>query len=910
MSDFWMATGGWWAHAAIAGGLVLLIGWLGLRKTAGPARRQRVGAWSVRGAVLAAGLCALPPWLLLPAPDWAVEPAARQTATTSSRPFGPDGPPQPPIADPVVVVPAERPAKKGQNAFGPDVFPFREDRTSEWVMLPAEPKEPADASGAGRPQPFLLEPIEPALGLAAAESDPITAVPPPPTVLERVVPVFMLGYLSVAGVMLLQLALGHAVLARLTWTASPLTGKARWVYDRLTEAAGMRPRAFVSDRIPTPICFGFFRPTILLPRRLAESVGENELRWVLAHELDHVQRGDHRSAYWVGLARAVFFFVPWFWPLRKELGLSQEYLADAAAAGAGGQPVDYAAFLVDLSGTPLERRLARPSLASTGVRAGKSDLFRRVNMLLNWGSKLERRVPRGFAVVAAGGLLTTAVGLSGLGFAADPPKGDEKKDVEVRAADADDPPAPPAPPAKPAKPADVKGLKAKIEAALRAGKVDEARALLNKLEAAVEPPAPPAAPRVFVRPQAVQVPNTPARPSPIGPRGVVVPPAPPAPPVVVTQAPRRGDWQVPGLAPVGGQQNLNVDLRKQYEKQLKEFEKAIEEAADDAAREQLGKARDEYKKAMEEAVKEADQARDEMKKGLELNRQGLEMNRQGRDKMRDLIEMQRRLQENLMKRLPQQFDRFQFDRLQNLEQLDQDLQQMLQGLQGFQGLPGQGGAFVFDGNQFMPFGMAQGGNAAQPRLGVRVDKVPAVLLEQLDLPKDSGVVVVNVVDGSAADKAGLKPNDILLELDGQEVPTDPTAFTALVGKVKGGEKVDLVVLRKGKRQEIKGVVMPEEPKPAARGFGGGAGGFNPFAGAGDFNQMQVQINNDDVTLNATQDGVSYAITGKIEAGKLTPNKITVTEGKDAKSYESLDEVPEAHRGTVGKLIGRVRGVSR
>lgn len=874
MSGFWMAAGEWWVHAATAGGAVLLLGWATVRLVRQPARRQQAAGWAVRGAVLAAVLSAFPAWLLLPAPEWAKAPEFNpyppaDDPTVTAAPTLPRPPVEatpretkgvPVVSGPPVVV-GPRLAERPMN-------PFRGD--AEWVLVPADMIPRSDSRPPLEPLPEVPAAVESKAAVAARVTVPADPPPAPPTPLERVVPLLVFAYFAVAGVLLLQLVLGHFVLVRRAWAAVPLTGKARWVFDRLSESAGVRPRALASDTIPSPICFGFVRPTVLLPRHLAESLGEDELRWILAHELEHVRRGDHRSAYWAGVARAVFFFVPWLWPVRRELGLAQEYLADAAAAEAGGRPVDYAAFLVNLSGTPLERRLARPSLASTGVRAAKSDLFRRVNMLLNRDTNLERRAPRLFAAAAGAGVLAAAVGLSGVGFADEPKK---EKEAEVRvavvvAADPDEPPAPPAPPARPARAEDVKKLKADIEKAIKDGKADEAQRLLDRLEKAVAPPAVPAPPA-----------------PPAGAPRIAVPPAPPAPPVAVG---RQGDWGgfAPGQ-PFGQGQNwargaAAVDLKKQFDQQMKDFDKAIKDAKDDDAREQLTKARDEYKKAMEEAVKKADEAKADIEKGQQ-------MNRAGQQRMQEVIEAQRRLQQEMMKRLPQEFDRFQLDRLQNL-QIDPNL---------FGGQFGQGG-FVLQGGQFQPFGAFGGMNAAQPRLGVRVDKVSPVLAEQLDLPKDTGLVLAEVMPGLAADKAGLKKNDVLLKLAGKDVPTDPEAFTAVVGKLKGGEKVDAVVLRKGKQTTVSGITLPEARKADAN---------NPFGGGAN-SSVQIQVNDEDVTINATTDGTGYAITGRFENGKLVPSKITVTEGKDAKTYESLDKLPEQHRGAVEKLIGRVRGLSR
>ncbi len=313
------------------------------------------------------------------------------------------------------------------------------------------------------------------------------------------------------------------------------------------------------------------------------------------------------------------------------------------------------------------------------------------------------------------------------------------------------------------------------------------------------------------------------------------------------------------------------DLRKQYEQQLKEFEERIKAAADAEAKEQLEKARDEYKKAMEEPLKKADAAQ----KDVEAARRKLEdAERANRDQnaeaFRRLAEMQREMQQRM---------------LDDMRRLD-----------------GFGRVERFD-----PF--APGGrNAAQPRLGLKIEKVSPVLAEQLDLPKDSGMVVADVTPGSAADKAGLKKSDVLLTLAGKDVPTDPEAFTAMVAKLNAGEKYDAVVLRKGKKETVKGIELPEVKRPAARGdFGDfGVRGGGVFGGGGPNESVQIQIQNDEATLQATVGDVGYTVTGTVERGKLTPTKIVVKEGKESKEYDSLEKVPEGQKATVERLLGKVR----
>jgi hypothetical protein len=106
------------------------------------------------------------------------------------------------------------------------------------------------------------------------------------------------------------------------------------------------------------------------------------------------------------------------------------------------------------------------------------------------------------------------------------------------------------------------------------------------------------------------------------------------------------------------------------------------------------------------------------------------------------------------------------------------------------------------------------------RLGVGLTKPSDVLVEQLDLPKDQGLVLNRVAADSAAAKAGLKNNDILLELGGKKVSSQPAEFLKALNEYKTGDKVDAVVLRKGKKATVKDVTLPEVPKHAFRNLPG------------------------------------------------------------------------------------------
>lgn len=67
-----------------------------------------------------------------------------------------------------------------------------------------------------------------------------------------------------------------------------------------------------------------------------------------------------------------------------------------------------------------------------------------------------------------------------------------------------------------------------------------------------------------------------------------------------------------------------------------------------------------------------------------------------------------------------------------------------------------------------------------------------------DTDKDSleGVYIVNVKSGKAADKAGIKPTDIIVKINGEKVKSPQEIFEAVIG-CKEGEKISVTILRDG-----------------------------------------------------------------------------------------------------------------
>jgi S1-C subfamily serine protease len=94
------------------------------------------------------------------------------------------------------------------------------------------------------------------------------------------------------------------------------------------------------------------------------------------------------------------------------------------------------------------------------------------------------------------------------------------------------------------------------------------------------------------------------------------------------------------------------------------------------------------------------------------------------------------------------------------------------------------------------------GKAVHPVIGVQVSTVTAQLAQQFGLGVSSGVLVQQVVQGSAAARGGLQQGDVIVSFAGKKIRTVDDLFGALRSK-KPGDTVAIGVVRNGKEQQVK-----------------------------------------------------------------------------------------------------------
>src|SRR5690606_31896963 len=91
------------------------------------------------------------------------------------------------------------------------------------------------------------------------------------------------------------------------------------------------------------------------------------------------------------------------------------------------------------------------------------------------------------------------------------------------------------------------------------------------------------------------------------------------------------------------------------------------------------------------------------------------------------------------------------------------------------------------------------------------------IAESLGLEKHSGALVSSVLEGSPADKAGMKPGDVVLSVDGSEIES-PRSLSMTIASMAPGSETVLEIWRRGGRETLS-VRLGEMP-----GDDGGASG--------------------------------------------------------------------------------------
>ena len=103
------------------------------------------------------------------------------------------------------------------------------------------------------------------------------------------------------------------------------------------------------------------------------------------------------------------------------------------------------------------------------------------------------------------------------------------------------------------------------------------------------------------------------------------------------------------------------------------------------------------------------------------------------------------------------------------------------------------------------------GQVVRGWIGVEPQDITPELAESFGLTKKSGAIIAGVLKGGPADRAGIRPGDILVAVDGKPV-SDTTDMLNLIAQLTPGNKAKMTVLRNNQESTIN-VLVGKRPRP-------------------------------------------------------------------------------------------------
>ncbi|WP_042269640.1 Do family serine endopeptidase [Paraburkholderia heleia] len=117
------------------------------------------------------------------------------------------------------------------------------------------------------------------------------------------------------------------------------------------------------------------------------------------------------------------------------------------------------------------------------------------------------------------------------------------------------------------------------------------------------------------------------------------------------------------------------------------------------------------------------------------------------------------------------------------------------------------------------------GSVTRGWIGVEPQDVTPEIADSFGLKEKSGAIVAGVLQGGPADKAGIKPGDVLTSVNGEAI-TDTTRLLNVIAQIKPGTDAKIHLVRKNKDMDLDVLIgkRPPPPKQPAQEDGEGDDG--------------------------------------------------------------------------------------
>lgn len=174
--------------------------------------------------------------------------------------------------------------------------------------------------------------------------------------------------------------------------------------------------------------------------------------------------------------------------------------------------------------------------------------------------------------------------------------------------------------------------------------------------------------------------------------------------------------------------------------------------------------------------------------------------------------------------------------------------------------------------------------------GIHLKEPSEELVNQLELPKEQGLVVEHLEKLTPAEKVGMKVYDVLLEINEQRVPNNLPDFLKLLESIKAKADINISLLRRGNFVDLKAFKFPDWIPPLEE--------KNPILRE----TYLIQVREDTFVGRYRRGRESITVEGKFENNKPIANSINVFFEKVKEKYNSVDDMPQKYRKVVRKLL--------
>ncbi|MFA6940709.1 MAG: M56 family metallopeptidase [Clostridiaceae bacterium] len=168
------------------------------------------------------------------------------------------------------------------------------------------------------------------------------------------------------------------------------------------------PGIIVTDKVQSPLIYGIFNPTIILPGKIVKELKEEEIRYILLHELCHVKRKDLIIIWITSLLKIVYWFNPVILIGLHFMSADCEIACDTTVLSHlnTDESLNYGNTIINVTKL-INNSNGIPCTAS--IIEKKSQLKRRIIMISKYGKITKRNLIIGVLIIVILGL----IGLTG-----------------------------------------------------------------------------------------------------------------------------------------------------------------------------------------------------------------------------------------------------------------------------------------------------------------------------------------------------------------------------------------------------------------------------------------------------------------------------------------------------------------